>query len=478
MEKKLNKIVGISKQEFDDHIKFKQIYCSPARLIPTSKPGDEISLTSVLLRSLCMVKEFRKQFLSDVGMTNTGKIHVYTEVCFPHLSDSKDRPDGLILIEKNGTIVDAALLEMKKGSNELKLEQVERYASIAKELAIPKLITVSNQFVSEPTQSPLGLKSTKALSFYHLSWPYIRTVAHILLNNDDNTIDDHDQRAIMTEVLEYFESDKCEINDSHQMKDGWTSVINKTQSGLSYEEAEIKEAVQSWHHEEMDLALKLSKNLGIIVSSGENKYKENYQKRMDDDSKSLTTTKKLGSSLKIKGAASKVFMNAFLDKRTIEMYVELKAPSDKKTKGQMSWLEKQLRDCSKKDEPGFGSIKTSLFIDIYFKSVSKPERVSLEKFLTSFESDKEIREFGIIYFKDFGKDFAHKTKFVESLEKMSLDFYGKIVEHLKAYEAPAPKLSEVNIQTTISTTNETATKSEALAPEASIQEIEANDNVA
>lgn len=477
MERKLNKIVGITKQEFDNHIKFKQIYCSPARLIPTSKPGDEISLTSVLLRSLCMVKEFRKQFLGDVGMTNTGKIHVYTEVCFPHLSDSKDRPDGLILIEKNGTIVDAALMEMKKGSNELKLEQVERYASIAKELAIPKLITVSNQFVSEPTQNPLALKSTKALSFFHLSWPYIRTVAHILLNNEDNTIDDHDQRAIMTEVLEYFESDKCEINDSHQMKDGWTNVINKIYSRESFQETEVREAVQSWHQEEMDLALKLSKNLGIIVSGGESKYKENYQKRMDDDSKSLTSTNMLASSLKIKGAASKVYLNAFLDKRTIEMFVELKAPADKKSKGQMSWLEKQLRDCNKKDEAGFSSLKTSLFIDIYFKSVSKPERVSLEKFLTSYESDKEIREFGITFLKDFGKDFGHKTKFVEGLEKMSLDFYGRIVEHLKAYEAPAPKLSETIIQNVnqvpVSTTlEETATVDSV----ASI--IEPSENVA
>ena len=64
MEKKLSKIIGITKQEFDDHIKFNQIQVRQARLIPTSKTGDEISLSSVLLKTLSMVKEFKKQILS------------------------------------------------------------------------------------------------------------------------------------------------------------------------------------------------------------------------------------------------------------------------------------------------------------------------------------------------------------------------------------------------------------------------------
>lgn len=449
MEKKLNKIIGITKQEFDDHIKFNQIQVRQARLIPTSKTGDEISLSSVLLKTLSMVKEFRKQILSDVQMMNSGKIHVYTEVRFPALFEGKDRPDGLILIEKNGIIVDAALVELKKGNSILELDQVERYTLIAKELAIPKLITVSNQFVNDPTQSPVGSKSTKNFSYFHLSWPYIRTLAHIMLNNDES-IDDDDQRSVLFEVLQYLESDKCEICDSHQMKEGWVNVVNKIYSRVTLrsDDTDVKEAVSSWHQEEMDLALKLSKNLGVIVSSGETKYKENNQKRLDDDSKMLMTINMMASSLKVKGAASKLFINAFFDKRSVETYVVLKAPSDKKTKGQLGWLEKQLRDCNKKDEQGFNSLKNSLFIDVFYKNISRPERISIEKFLTAFEpeKDKEIREFGIALLRDFGKDFGHKTKFVENIANMSLEFYGRIVEHLRSYEAPAPKLSEDVIQ--------------------------------
>ena len=68
---------------------------------------------------------------------------------FSQFSDS--RVDGLLLIVKSGIIKDAAILEMKNGRDMLEKEQIERYQEAAKEYSIPKLITISNQFVSEPT---------------------------------------------------------------------------------------------------------------------------------------------------------------------------------------------------------------------------------------------------------------------------------------------------------------------------------------
>lgn len=441
MDKPLTKIVGLKKSEFDELVASKQIKISEARLIPFSKPGDEISLTSVFLSSLKLIKEFKKTLLNDVKMIGGGKLHVYTEVCF---GNQKDRPDGLILVEKAGIIVDAALLELKNGSNELVLEQVERYATIAKELNIPKVITVSNQFVSEPTQSPLNLKNTKTLSFYHFSWSYILTIGHILLTSKETKIEDEDQAEVMKEVLNYFESDKSCICGLNSMKPGWTEVVNKINCGttIRFEDEHTKQAVQSWQQQEMDIALKLSKNLGLIVSSGEAKYKSDLGKRLEDDAKELINENVLRSSLRIKGAASRICMNAYMDKRVIEMQISLRVPTDKKVKGQMSWLEKQLQDCKKKNEQSFAGIQDSLRIDIFFKNTTKPERVRWEEFWARYESikDKEIREFGIILFKDFGKDFSSRTKFVSNIEKMAIDFYKVLVEHLRNSEIVAPKM--------------------------------------
>lgn len=444
MEKKLTKIIGLKKSEFDELVASKQIKIRESRLIPFSKPGDEISLSSVLLSSMRLIKEFRRNLLTDLKMTNAGKIHAYTEVVFANFKD--DRPDGLIIIEKGGVIVDAALMELKTGSEDLNASQIERYTLIAKELSIPRILTVSNQFVSESTQSPLSVKNTKSLSYYHFSWSYILTVGHLLLSTEGNSISDEDQKEIMMEVLNYFESEKSGICGFNQMKKGWTDVVNKIHTNMSIrtDEESTKEAVVSWQQEEMDIALKLSRSLGILVSTGESKYKMDLNKRLEDDAKTLASSHALHSVLRVKGAASRINVSACFKKRAIEMNITLKPPFDRKLKGQVGWLEKQLRRCETKEKARFDKSFNQLYVDIFFKNTSASERVPIKNLLEFSEkiSGKELRDFNIVFCVDFGKDFASRTKFVSSIEEMAEDFYKTIVENVKAFEMTAPKLKE------------------------------------
>ena len=167
MDKPLTKIIGLKKSEFDEFIKNGELQIREARLIPFSKPGDEMALTSVILSSLRLIKEFRKKILSDAKMMIGGQIYVFTEIVFSQFPEL--RVDGLLIIVKGGIIKDAALFEMKNGSNDIEQEQIEDYLKIAKTYDIPKLITVSNQFVSEPTQSPINTKPPKNIGLYHFS---------------------------------------------------------------------------------------------------------------------------------------------------------------------------------------------------------------------------------------------------------------------------------------------------------------------
>ena len=138
MEVKFNKIVGLKKSDFDESIKSKDgIRLRRARLIPLSKPGDEMSLTSIFLSSLKLVDEFKHHLFKKLNLQNGGKVYVYTEVVFPSFKDS--RIDGLILVVKSGVITDAALLEMKNKSQDLEVAQVEKYIQVAKELKITAL---------------------------------------------------------------------------------------------------------------------------------------------------------------------------------------------------------------------------------------------------------------------------------------------------------------------------------------------------
>ena len=137
-----------------------------------------MSLAALFLAALRLVKEFRDEVFSAVNMSKSGKIHVFTEPKFTEFEGAQ--PDGLILVVGGGKIKDAALLEMKNKKSPLDEEQISRYLNVARQYKIPKLITVSNQVVSIPTQTQINVTVQKNVSLFHLPWSYILTITHIL----------------------------------------------------------------------------------------------------------------------------------------------------------------------------------------------------------------------------------------------------------------------------------------------------------
>ena len=113
--KKLSKLIGLSKSEFDEVVKQKgndsQITLRPARLIPALKTGDEMALTSVFLSTIKLVKEFRDILFRELKLSRNGKAYYYTEVCFPKID--KCRIDGLIIVTKKNIIREAIYVEEK-----------------------------------------------------------------------------------------------------------------------------------------------------------------------------------------------------------------------------------------------------------------------------------------------------------------------------------------------------------------------------
>ena len=151
-----------------------------------------------------MIKEFRQNIFKILGLTLTGKVHIFTEIEFKYFDNQ--RIDGLILIERSGKIIDSIILEVKNKNNELNADQIQRYIKIAQAYKISKILTISNQFVNFPTQSPIQVRMPKSFQMYHFSWSYILTLAHILLFDNKTNIEDRDQIEIMNEILNYFES--------------------------------------------------------------------------------------------------------------------------------------------------------------------------------------------------------------------------------------------------------------------------------
>jgi len=443
----LTKIVGSNFSDFNNYVsENNDMKLHEARLITTYKAGDEMALTSIFLSALKLIKEFRKDFFSDVSLLGNGKIHIYTEVTFPKFEDS--RIDGLILVVAGNQIKDAAIIEVKNKNNELQVEQLEKYLHIAKQLRIPKLITISNQFVSTPTQSPVPIKSSRGTDIYHFSWSYILTMAHILLYNNDKNIEDEDQIKIMKEVVAYFENPISGVCGFTHMKAGWKELVERINAGtrLKLDDSYVSDTVSSWQQEERDMALILSRKLGVLVQSGESKYRNNLKLRIDNDSKTLINEKQLTSVLRVKGAVSDIIIRALFEKRIVEMIVKVNVPLDKGIKGQIGWLKKQIELCAKKEPKIFETIQDELKIGINIKRAKGCERVALPKLRDIYNEikDREINEFNVVQVKDFGKSFSSRQKFVEEIETMLVNFYKSIIQHLHNWKQPAPPLSDTD----------------------------------
>lgn len=350
MSKKPTKLIGLPFSDFNRLVSEKnEVHLQTARLIPFYKPGDEMALTSIFMSALRLIKEFRKNVSQVIGLAKSGYIHIFTEIEF--LLFEKKRVDGLILVVRSKKIVDAVLIEVKNKNNELDEQQINDYANIAKEYGIKRLLTISNQFVSFPTQSPINVKVPKSVSLFHLSWSYILTIAHILLIDNDNNIEDEDQIEIMNEVVNYLESPKSGVVGFTQMKQGWTDVVNKMNAGASLKQNDesVDETISSWLEEERDMALILSRELGLLVRSGQSRFKKDLSARINYEKKQLISNKSLESILQIDGVASDINVQPNFGRKNIEMAVTLDAPKDRTLRPQITWLRNQIKYCSKKN---------------------------------------------------------------------------------------------------------------------------------
>ncbi len=438
IKKKLNKLVGLKKEEFDEYVKSGQIQVQQARLIPTLKTGDEMALTSIFLSTLRLVKEYRDEIFKEIKLSRNGKMYYYTEACFPDVD--KSRIDGLIIIVIKGVIREAAFFEMKNKNNGLDAKQIQTYLNISKKLGVQNLITVSNEFVADSSHSPVKVKPPSKVSLFHFSWTYLLTNGELLLFNNDKNIQDEDQVEIMSEVLEYMSNPLSGVAGYTKMKPGWKELAEniRAQKTLKVSETYIEDAVLSWYEEEKDMALLMSRKLGVHVKSS-SKTKDSLKK----DIGKLVKSNYISGKLSVKNSVSDIKMIAEFERRTVSMSIKVIPPLDRGTVARINWMNKQLENSKKKNPELFSKIAGNIWIEADVKFAKANLKVKLTELgeLTELTKGKEIQAFHVVLINGFGANFASNKKFIELIEKMVLDYYAGIVQQISNWNRPAPKLN-------------------------------------
>ena len=418
---------------------------SRARLIPTvADSRKEERIVSVLLATLSVVPPFAEQLLERCGvrMGKTSDLRSHTEVEFVAVDGSrKDRPDGVLsLLTRKSRWT--ALIEAKIDNNEISEEQVHRYAEIAREYGIDAVITLSNQLAPLPSHVPYSVpkRLSNRVKIFHVSWISILTQASLILRDDEEV--SHEQAFILEEMARYFEHSSSGVKRFDRMNSEWRSIV----LGISNEQqfkrssSEIEKTVASWHQEERDLCLILSRRTGERVGIRlSRKHQADPALRLRDACDSLVASQELRCAFSVPNAASNLEVTANLQRRTISCSMKLNAPGDKKrASARVNWLVRQLRGVDGDDVivrafwlGGGGSTQASL-----------SEIKTDPKCLESGRPGATPTSFEVVMIRDLAGRFSGRRTFIEDLENLIPEFYDRIGQKLRSWAPPPPSIDK------------------------------------
>jgi len=421
-----------------------------ARLIPVAADCNREQRTaSVILAAMRGVYEFRQAMLRSLGVRvgSRSALNAWTEVgltCAPKekgKKSKKDRPDGLLVLD-TGKKRWKALVEAKVGKAVVDEKQLREYLNQAKKYKINAVITITNQFVALPSHHPVRIPKIRGVELYHWSWMYLLTQATLLLEGKE--IESPDQRFLLEEVVRYLSHDSSGISRFTSMDSKWKEVVGKVKSNatLNKTSEEVENTVSSWHQEQRDLCLVMSRKLGRPVKSRLSRtHRTDPQKRLRDDIEALVKNKTLSCVLEIPHAAADLNVTADLAKRTIVCSMRLDAPQDKKsTKAKVNWLTRQI---SKIDPKG-----------MYIKALRAGRAEDTQSPLAEVFKDPDVlssdstsvvpNAFEIFYMVDLAGRFSGNKVFIDELEQAVPYFYEQAGQRLRAWIASPPRIKHAD----------------------------------
>ena len=441
------KLEGLPIQTFLEHIQNGNISAKPARLIPVYKTGDELALTSIFLSGVRLVKEFREKICAEIKFKKGSKQYFFTEVAFNAKEFGDCRFDGLMLSVVGGKIKDTVFFEFKGKNGRLDSNQIDRYVKfIRKNYRGNKLITVSSEYVADPSHRPYKIGALpKGFDVYHLSWSHIKTMAHLLLFDNDENIEDEDQVEIIREILHHFEADSIGLKGYSQMKSGWRSVVEAVKKGVTPDQEDVDEAVQSWLEEQTDMAHILSQELGAMVRTCSSKKDQKLKTRIKREAQDLLKDGILRFDLEVKGVSSQMQVWANFRKENIGMSFSVNPPTDRGNSARVTYIEKELLRCEKNNPEAFEKLDSELFLDVHMKYASKDIRFPKSesyRIKEEMPSSPDITEFKVVCVKSLGAKFKSTKGFVEVIEQMMIDFYQGVVQNARSWTPPAPRIQK------------------------------------
>lgn len=399
-----------------------------ARLFPKGNSESETSTVSIFLASLAAVKEYREDLLQAIGVnkiTNQNvQLHVFTELFD---STKESRPDGLIVLTsgKHSPLIEwACFVEAKVKKEEINKRQIDKYIDFARDIGINDIVTISNQLVTTPNDSPVETDKRK-FNLYHWSWAYIKVMALKLIRADK--VKDEDHVFILSELRRYLDSHRCVFNFESMGKD-WKDAAHKVHlldPTQKIDANTLDVVTTAYSQEEKDISLQLTDRSGTLVEL------EAKKDRKQSISEMLTKNRVVTSCFYLDGDKKKKF---YIDVDFIRLsatcYTDV-VINQGQAQGQTTKLIKMLE--------GNAGYTDSIFVKgLYLRNKCIDENISLQQLIEErnrndqysiIEKDygKEFKCFQVITFDRIGAKFNNPKQFIIKLEDIAFRFLKQVM---------------------------------------------------
>lgn len=414
---------------------------SPARLIPTSgisgAEEQERRATSALLAVMGAVKEFSRSLLSPLGAP-AGAVDVYIEV--PFILDGRRLfPDGLIRVVRGGKTW-TALVEVKTGRNTLEPEQLQNYLDIARENDFDCLITISNEIPAVAGQHPTTVdrRKLRKVQMHHWSWSHLLATA--VVQKEHRGVSDPEQAWILGELIRYLEHPKSGALEFADMGQNWVAVREAVVAGtLRANDKTIPDVVTRFDGLLRFASLQLGRQLGTEVAPAlSRKEIADPALRSQALTTSLVANGELVGAIRIPNAIGHVVLTANLRSGRITAHVDVDGPRDGRNTTRVNWLIRQLKHAGAdvRIESFAANARGAGAADLLGKVREDPS-------LLIIDPAKELRTFRIARTVPMGPKSARgRGHFIDSCLDLIDTFYADVVQHLRPWNAPAPRFRE------------------------------------
>lgn len=411
-----------------------------ARLIPTfgsrNEKEREKRATSCLLAVMHGVPEFGHALLRELGAPKSPVIETFAEVRFKNGSGKTVVPDGAIVCRRGKTTW-TCLVEVKTGTDRLTEEQVSGYLDIARDKGFDAVLTIAPQITAATSESPVSVDKRKLRStnLFHYSWWRVLTEA--VVQQRYRGISDPDQEWILSELIHYLSSEASGALGFEDMGEDWVAVRAAGRDGtLRLNDPGARGVAERWEQFASALALSLSQELGAKVQP-QRPRGQTTPGRVDEIVRTLVEAGEMSTTFRIPDAIGPLTVRADLRSQQTLTSVAIDAPKDGTPRGRFGWLMRQL-----KEAPG------DLRLEAAFPNARSTTTATLDQMRENpkaleYEQDpkRPPRAFVLTRCQQMGKKRGRaEGSFVRETSSQVISFYSELIQDLKAWQAPAPKV--------------------------------------